>query len=273
LIAGCPAEFKEVFGRSGSVIESLGAKMGIADTSFTSLVRGFVGDVEIDIVGDAGSQMYLPVYIPPCPQNDNRSVENLLTGEVYGRAAYSACAPVTDSNRNLLETVRSTMRAVAAKIKARQPISDTEKNFVQSSPLSLGLVLKTAVGTQSEEEVIQTYADLHAKAFAFSFMTNLYRRAAYIASQGEQIAAKQGQGDPTTCNPTMVSGAVAELRKLAQRAEQLSDATLQSYAVSVQQASSLLTVVNSMKQQTDEIMRNALAKHFGKSVASYATKN
>jgi len=166
------------------------------------------------------------------------------------------------------------MRAVAAKIKARQPISDTEKNFVQSSPLSLGLVLKTAVGTQSEEEVIQTYADLQRQGVRI-FLHDKSVPACRLQSphKANRLPPKQGQGDPTTCNPTMVSGAVAELRKLAQRAEQLSDATLQSYAVSVQQASSLLTVVNSMKQQTDEIMRNALAKHFGKSVASYATKN
>lgn len=270
LISGCPAEFTSVFGKAGSVIDTLREKMGISDSSFAALVRGFVGDVEIDIVGDAGSQMYLPVYVPPCPQNDNRSVDNLLSGEVYGREAGSTCAPISDVNKSLLESVRASMRSVASKIKNRQPLTEQESAFISASPLSVGLVLKSAVGSQADDEVIQTFADLHAKAFAFAFMTDLYRRTAYIASQGEQIAAKQGQGDPNTCQPSIVSGAVAELRKLAERAERLAGAVLQSYTASVQQASSLLAVVDSVKKQSNEVIHKELSQRFGKSVASRA---
>jgi len=100
LIAGCPAEFKEVFGRSGSVIESLGAKMGSP-----ILLSHRWYEASWATSKSISSAMPAPRCISRCTfprvrKTTTRSVENLLTGEVYGRAAYSACAPVTDSNRN-----------------------------------------------------------------------------------------------------------------------------------------------------------------------------
>jgi len=182
-LAGCPQDIRDVFGTSGSVINNIAAKTGFNNQAYLDMLRGFVGDVYIIDAGDAGFQVG---HTPPCDQNRYASFDNLLDGSVYARTAGGACAQIADSSADLTNYARTKMTRIAGKIKAKQALSDEDNAFVNASPLSVGLVLKAAVGTNQESSIISTLSDVTAKAYAFQLLSDLYTKAWNIMDKGEE---------------------------------------------------------------------------------------
>lgn len=89
MISGCSNELKSIFFTNGFILDHLGSKRGL-DSSYTSLMRGMVGDVYVD----AKNINYASV--PACPENDGKTIDNFINGETYYREdPTSSCTQLT----------------------------------------------------------------------------------------------------------------------------------------------------------------------------------
>ena len=267
-LAGCPQDIRDVFGTSGSVINNIAAKTGFNNQSYLDMLRGFVGDVYIIDAGDAGFQVG---HTSPCDQNRYASFDNLLDGSVYARTAGGACAQITDSSADLTNYVRMKMTRIAEKIKAKQVLSDEDNSFVNASPLSIGLVLKAAVGTNQESSIISTLSDVTAKAYAFQLLSDLYTKAWNIMDKARSLAQAQPgavQGaQEHQCKIEMLSGAIDGTAEMQARIVEMVSGVRRSYAASVQEVMGVYNLVDKM-EKFDRLALSMLSSKFGTAVAA-----
>ena len=267
-LAGCPQDIKDVFGTSGSVIDNIAAKIGLTNQPYLDMLRGLVGDLTIIDAGNAGFQVG---HTPPCDENRYASFDNLLDGSVYARPAGGACAKIGDSAADLTSYVRTKMTGIASKIKAKTVLSDEDNAFVNASPLSIGLVLKTAVGTNQENSIINTLSDVTAKAYAFQLLSDLYTKAWNIMEKARSLAqaqpgAMQDQQEHL-CKVEMLSGAMDGTVEMQTRIAEMVGGVRKSYAASVQEVMGVYNLVDKM-ERFDRLAQSMLSSKFGTAVAA-----
>jgi conjugative transfer pilus assembly protein TraH len=267
-LAGCPQDIRDVFGTTGSVIDNIAAKTGFNHPAYLNMLRGLVGDIHIIDAGDAGYQVG---HTPPCDENRYASFDNFLDGRVYARAAGGTCSRIDDTSADLTNYVRTKMNRIAGKIKAKQVLSDEDNAFVNASPLSIGLVLKTAVGTNQESSIISTLSDVTAKAYAFQLLSDLYTKAWNIMDKARSLAQAQPgavQGEQEhRCKIEMLSGAIDGTVEMQAKIVEMVSGVRKSYAVSVQEVMGIYNLVDKM-EKFDRLALSMLSSKFGTAVAA-----
>lgn len=267
-LAGCSQDIMDVFGTTGSVISNIAAKIGFNNQSYLDMLRGLIGDVYIIDAGDAGFQVG---HNPPCDENRYASFDNFLDGNVYARPAGGNCAKILDASANLTDYVRGKMNTIADKIKLKQPMSSDDVAFVNTSPLSIGLVLKAAVGTNQEGTIISTLSDVTAKAYAFQLLSDLYTRAWNIMDKARSLAHAQTGAIDTEqehrCKIEMLSGAIDGTVEMQTKIAEMVDGVRKSYAASVQEVMGVYNLVDKM-ERFDKLANSMLSSKFGTVVAA-----
>lgn len=267
-LAGCPADIKDVFGTTGSVINNIAAKTGFNNAAYLDMLRGLIGDVTIVDAGDAGYQVG---HTPPCEENRYASFDNFLDGSVYARPAGGACARIDDSAANITDYVRTKMTRIAGKMKAKQALAAEDSAFVDASPLSVGLVLKAAVGTNQEASVISTLSDVTAKAYAFQLLSDLYTKAWNIMEKARNLAQAQTgapQGEQAhRCKIEMLAGAIDGTAEMQTKIVEMVSGVRKSYAASVQEVLGVYNLVDKM-EKFDKVAGAMLSSKFGTAVAA-----
>jgi conjugative transfer pilus assembly protein TraH len=267
-LAGCPADIKDVFGTTGSVINNIAAKTGFNNPAYLDMLRGLIGDISIIDAGNAGYQVG---HTPPCEENRYASFDNFLDGSVYARAAGGICARIGDNSANLTDYVRTKMNRITGRMKAKQPLMDEDSAFVDASPLSIGLVLKAAVGTNQEASVISTLSDVTAKAYAFQLLSDLYTKAWNIMEKARSLAqaqtgATQGEQEHR-CKIEMLSGAIDGTTEMQAKIVEMVSGVRKSYAASVQEVMGVYNLVDKM-EKFDKLANSMLSSKFGSAVAA-----
>ncbi len=267
-LAGCSQDIKDVFGTSGSVIDNIAAKIGLTNQPYLDMLRGLVGDLTIIDAGDAGFQVG---HTPPCDENRYASFDNLLDGSVYARPTGGACTKIGDANADLTNYIRTKMTGIASKIKAKAVLSDEDNAFVNASPLSIGLVLKTAVGTNQEDSIISTLSDVTAKAYAFQLLSDLYTKAWNVMDKARSLAqaqpgALQDQKEHL-CKVEMLAGAMDGTVEMQTRIAEMVSGVRKSYAASVQEVMGVYNLVDKM-ERFDKLAQSMLSSKFGTAVAA-----
>lgn len=199
MIAGCPQDIKDVLGKNGYVLDNISAKLGINVPGFTNLVRGVIGDVYFSI-----SNNHLVVnYISSCEENKQITLDSFKNGKLYSKPTSGVCTPVPDANKDLVKYVQTKMQKIATAIRNKSLLASDDTAFIQKSPLAIGLVLKTAVGTQTEASIIAQLSDITATAYAAAMVEDMFNKTIFIFDKVKEITTKQSTAttdkEPHTC--------------------------------------------------------------------------
>jgi len=269
-MSGCSADFKAVFA-SGSLITNAAGRMGLSDADYMRLIRGYVGDIFIQAPDPANNiNAYKVIFDEPCEKQD---LQALLDGNAQGKDVNGACTQIPDANRNLRQYVHNRMLAVANKYRNRQALSAEEEAFVNTSPLAVGLVLKTAVGEKQEGQIIAQLSEVTAKAYAFALLSDLYAKARSIFDTSKALMS--AQGDPVgnnpahTCKIENVQTALGSIESMEGRLFHLMGAAQGEYATMTAELNTLYEFVRKQKTFSDEVYKT-LSSKFGEGVANRA---
>ena len=268
--AGCPPDVKDIFATTGSVLDHLGTKFG-ASQDYINLMRGFLGDVALQ---NTPNGVYFATYMPPCPQNKNKTVDNLIDGNAQAETASgpSSCQPITDTNRDLVQWASNMMSNITLKMKDKFALGTDEVNFLQEIPLPLKLILKYAINTGQESSMTSQMSDVAARAYAFAMMRDLYYEAEAVVNNGYMIYTDQPGAVPAARESTCkidLSGAPGEMQKFMKELNARQRDIENEYVAWASKLNSLETLVARMQDFNDQAYR-VLSDKFGPSLARRA---
>jgi len=269
---GCNAEIKEIFlsnlaDSGGSLLENLGVgKLGLSG-DYVSLIRGLVGDVRIEGPDNA----FKVTFVPPCPQNTPDDVKAFIEGNVMAKNAAGTCARITDANADLVRYVQTRMTAVATKMKTRATLTAADATFIQESPLSLGLVLKTAIGTEQEAATIATLSELTARAYVLQMLVDLYSRATVVMEKAQELLGKKSSAaagqDSETCKAAIFADNLdQQVAGMNDKIYRLQLAARESYSASADELTTIFRLLDHMRS-VDEQLYSLVARRYGAGVA------
>ncbi|TWJ19723.1 conjugal transfer protein TraH [Geobacter argillaceus] len=268
--AGCPSDITDIFG-GGSVLDNLATKKGM-NANYVKLIRGFIGDVVVQSPTTTNST-YVASYIPPCDKNTD--FDTFIDGSAQGKDSAGVCSTITDANANLMQYVSTRMQTISTKMKAKQTLdAANDVPFLNATPLSISLVLKTAIATNTEGEVIGKLSAVTARAFAYYMLLDLLQEATQLQNLSAQIQSQnkdnKAGASPSSCQLALLFDGMKNVDQLTNRTRVLLTTAQQGYANVVNEMNAIEMLVLTMKRFDDTVF-SELAGRFGTGVARRAT--
>ncbi len=265
--SGCNSEITSTFLSGGSLLDNVGSKISLP-TGYTDLIRGLVGDVNLE--GPANA--YKISYEPPCSENNPDDIKAFTSGEVYAKSTAGTCSQITDTNRDLRQYVQNTLISIADKIETKGMLIPAEESFLASSPLSALPILKTAVGSGMKEAAITGLADITANAYALQMLSDLYVRAETIAWKAREMLEKQAEaatGQPSENCAAVIFAEHADqnISLMQRRIRRLQDSARASYVASAKEMSTIMEYLEHMQKVEHQITAE-ITRRYGKDVAA-----
>lgn len=268
---GCPQDVKDVFGTGGSFIDNMAAKIGFNSAEYTDLIRGFIGDINIQANTDA----YKVSYIPPCNENKGASLDNFLDGRVFARDDAGNCYQITDTNKDLVNWIQNRLAAIAANLKGKTILSADDEKFINSMPLPLLMIIKSGIGTQQETHYLSTVSEVTAKAYAYRMLIDLYNEAYHILEKGSSLLSAQNNaaaGNKShTCRLEMVDDAILQIPEMQGKLVEMMKGIRSDYAAAATEVNELFSLMRNYETY-DEQSRQYLVETFGPAIASRVMK-
>ncbi|MBN2569287.1 MAG: conjugal transfer protein TraH [Deltaproteobacteria bacterium] len=267
MLSGCPAIIKQVFLTTGSLLKNVADTTGFDNVALLNLTRGVVGDIIIKKI-DGNTRAY---YVPACAKNANATFDNLLEGNVYAMtvdgSGVTACSLDPSSNINITDHVGTKMRNIADKIRNEQTLTDEEGNFIDSNPLSLGGVLKMAVGTQQETSVISSLASITAKAYVHQFLQDLYGTALWLYDTQISIASANSV-NPKKCQLSVLGPNIIDAGSvMREKVRELKEDAYVKFVAALREADTIYSFVNKMST-FNTVLQKSTSKGFGGTAAA-----
>ncbi len=274
--SGCPQEMVDLFLTPGSLLDHLQSEFGGVSTDYIQLLRGFVGDIEITQDPDGKPDL---VPVPPCHENDKRSVDEFIAGTTAAEPDPSlsgqpaACVQLQDVNANLEQWAINIMSGISTQMLNGGPLSAPQEAFLTQIPFSAKLILKYAVASGQVSSITAEFAAVAAKGYAFAMMEDLDHNANAILENAMTVSASNTgatQESPAAdCNVSALYPTKA-LEKYQLKIIAMQDALQMEYAKWAASLSSMQTLAARM-QQFDEQSYKMLSSAFHSSLASRAT--
>ncbi|MBU0665278.1 MAG: conjugal transfer protein TraH [Proteobacteria bacterium] len=264
---GCNADIKAVFFTGNSMLDNVGTKMNIPGPHI-DLIRGLVGDLKLSTAANA----YKVSYMPPCSENNTDSIKSIANGDIYTKSSGGQCQQVTDGNRDMGAYIRLMLTNIAAKIRTKTAFTAAEQTFMDTNPLSPLPILKSAVGTNTDDATISGLADITASAYSLQMISDLYIRAEMIARKAKEMLEKQSTGTsgggPENCAAVIFAEhADQDISVMLTKIQQLKEGAKASYIASTSEMNAILGYLEHM-QNLESKMNSELTRRYGKDVVA-----
>jgi conjugative transfer pilus assembly protein TraH len=196
---------------NGSVVANVSDLVGL--TQYADIMRGLLGDVNVHPSADGKS--YQVDTILPCPGNDNLDPSDFLTGEADRKSINSVCS--TDSNNGALSIVSQHLQSIVNAIQNKQPLSDTDKQFLDSTPLPVGNALRDAVAAGLAPQSISMLQGPLAIQFAERIFDDLYKASRIVMKKAKEVGDTQtaAKADMRKCDTSFLSSALGQIGHMA----------------------------------------------------------
>lgn len=259
-VANCPAEFRAIF-QTGSLIDNIASRSGL--TALAPIMRGYVGDIEIDTSGNVPTAK----PVPPCAANQSLEAVDLFSGQALARpAGGGAC--YEDSADGLESTVRDSLTVIATNMASRANL------FEGAAPGQPGIsllsmypvypVLAGVMATESDPTIAVNRLTPHvATLYANSALRDLYQALSFMLDRGNASLKMLGVQDPAAqsdCRAEIALPVTGEIEVMRTRVEVLSQAAQTAYYRSRQQMVEDLEVALKEAQLADSARRASLQR-------------
>ncbi len=219
---GCPELFQAVF-KNGSVIAHATDAVGLSD--YAGIMRGYVGDVLIrdDKIPTARA-------LPPCKENNEASLEDMLDGETWGMDETGTCTRRSGDSIHVL--VRNKLSVIGQALQNNQPLSQDQAAFVDTTPgIPVYAVLRKAILKNTLALEIDQLTDAVATAYVWYIFNNLYSNTAYLfakvnsaltqpGAQTQQAQATDGKAPKDNAENPVDTGPTCDYRLYAPAIDQ-----------------------------------------------------
>ena len=270
----CPQDIKDIFATTGSVLDNVGNKLGM-NADYIKLIRGLFGDIMISKTAD---NLLVASYTPPCKENSGKTLDAIKNGDVYMMDSSGACTKITDTNADLTQWAQTMMSGIADAMKNDKTLTAEQENFLKTSPLSTGLVLKYAVSTSQESSIIAEMSEITGIAYAYNMLADFYDRVLYIhnklsefrskmANQEAGGAGKDSSGGTTYFCQISYTGAPEAIKIFKENVIRSMNALRKDYANKLKEVSTIYEYVATM-QEFDAFSMQKISYTFGTSVAN-----
>jgi len=251
-VSECSAQFQAIFAE-GSVVLHASELMGMEDMA--PIIRGYIGDVEIEIVG---GEYPVSTRVERCPQNNPTNISDFLTGEAQQKDDLAGGGLCSESDTtSLTEIVEDNLVSISDKMVAKLAFTTTETAFINNSPIPVYSILRKAVAQQNVPMTISMMTDVVAAAYAYRIFDDLYRNTDYMFDKVESISTTPGV-DPsgtTKCNTAVFADSLAEFSRLHEEVRTLRAGVRDSYRQSVQEFNSHLEFARRHQLEEEQIRR------------------
>ncbi len=273
-MAGCSAEFKDVFS-GGSVLDNVATKLGITNTAYIELIRGYVGDVYIEAPNAAtGFGTYKVAGDDPCEKNTG--LDDFINGDAEGRAVGGACSPITDVNSNLQVYVQNKIYDINTKYATRTPLSTADMTFLQTMPLPVSLILKNARAARTVDAEIQYLGSAAGKAYSYRMLSDLFAKTSKMLYTAQIIMNTQdnptGANGAATCRIKNVEAAAQRIQAMMDKTSDLLAKVRGDYATTLGEINALETFVQRRKDFSNSV-RAKLRQKFNPGLAERVTQS
>ena len=182
----CPADMDFIFLTPGTtIIGQMTAKKGYA-SDYADFMRGFLGDLTtVSVTNDAGAATINHVYVPPCQQNDQISIENLASGKVYVRpdpgpalaAGQSppSCGLAKDANANVINWATVQIQGIRdAMTPGGSGLTAGQKAFIDSVPVPIEYAVLNGMQNKTDAIVVNELGQAVGRMYAYAAMRDFY---------------------------------------------------------------------------------------------------
>ncbi len=272
LVSGCPREVTALFySVQGSMLANLNQQIGLNESQdFIELLRGFVGDIELKSGGPRGVMVS---SVPPCSSNNQKTVDNLVNGDVEKRSLDTdTCMPVADANANLTLYIKNMILGIAGKIQSRQPLTAEQIAFIQANPLSVLSTIKGAIRANNVDVIAANLAEPTAKAYAYRLMDDMYQRIWFMTQRAQLVASRAQAANGAaaeTCKYEVLKPQIDKMAAFGAAINETRQHLKESYITAIQEINSVYALVSRF-EKVDEIMDRDLSRRFGSSTAQRA---
>lgn len=251
-VSECSAQFQAIFSE-GSVVEHAATLMGLE--AMAPIIRGYIGDVEIEIVG---GEYPVSTRIERCPGNNPTNIDDFLSGTAQQKADLAGGGLCTDSDTtSLTDIVADNLTGISGKMIAKAPLSAAEEAFINNSPIPVYSILRKAVAQQNVPMTVSMMTDVVAAAYAYRIFDDLYRNTDYMFDKVDSISSSPGvdAGGTTKCDTSVFADSLAEFARLHEVVRGLRGGVRDSYRQSVQEFNSHLEFARRHQEEEQRIRR------------------
>jgi len=222
-INGCDAVFRDTFA-NGSIIDSISARMGLAD--YADTIRGVIGDV---VVTPAGND-YLIQTVGPCAGNDQLDAADFVSGEFERKAASGVCS--AGASEAIVTSVEDRLTGIVTRLQTGTALTTDDVAFIENSPLPVFAALRDAVIAGTAPSVIAQLREPLAVAFGHKMMDDLLRSIQAMARKAQEIQENTAKSPTSTgrCEPKLLQKATLATANLAEGAREQRKALHANYA-------------------------------------------
>jgi conjugative transfer pilus assembly protein TraH len=267
-VKSCPNSIKTLLGEEGSLLQRIGSRIGLTD-EFIAIMRGLIGDVYISPINGI-----TVTPVPHCSENNSVKAADLTaSGAIYIRGNAGTepqlCEPYTGLTLQQMTQLR--MERIITSMMNRTPLSPEDDNYLNQTPLSLGLILKTAVMMGAQDEVVMSIPDLVARAYAYLMLNDMIAHIEYAIAKAQQTVAAQKTGEsiPEECNLQIFNDSIGSFDELRSRGRHFAAQLQVEYQKILNERATLQQWVNRY-ESFNKLAHNEVQQRFGLSVANRA---
>lgn len=251
---GCHADFKALFATPGSMIKKATDKFGMAN--YADLVRGYIGDITIDI--STAGQIPIGREVLPCDKNADGNMDDFVLGVSQGRNEAGGCANyLADGIQGL---VAANMQQIADAIKNKTVMSAAVQSWIDAAPVPVYRIMYRASVDQTVAETIAQTAEILAYAYADKMFDDLYRNTHLLFNKMTKVFQDSGQGTDylKKCNKNLFVSIPPLLPRLETRLKQVRSQMRQGYIAKLQEYQRMSQFIDSNEQlENTRLMQGA----------------
>ncbi|MBQ4839849.1 conjugal transfer protein TraH [Pseudoalteromonas luteoviolacea] len=237
---GCHADFKDLFTKQGSLVSRASSKFGMS--SYASIVRGYIGDVTVNL--STNGKIPIGREVMPCPKNADSSLDDFIYGLSEGRSATGSCSRYT--TKGVQDMVEDNLKAIATSISNKTALSASTLSWINKAPLPVYRLMYRASIDGTVDETIMETSELLSYAYAHRMFDDMHRNALGLLHNMNKVFEESGQGTNygRQCNKDLFIGIAPLLPKLETRLRETRNRMRQGYVAKLEEYQSMANFID-----------------------------
>ena len=220
MISSCPDSLKKIFFENGYILDHL-ANFKNYSIDFAKLMRGFLGDIMIDISN--GELNYS--YYTPCDNSPNNVINLILTNDIEYRDNNGVCVNINNITVNgaaynsLYDWVFQMLFNIAQSVSNQTMLTIDQESFLNHIPMPIKKAIDNDIiiyGNSTDfTQIAATYSEIVGLGYAYALIKDFYSQVNETLMLVDTLTKnQQGGGDINTCKTELARIPHKTLKKM-----------------------------------------------------------